>query len=91
MEVRTLVDHINLVAAIAAGNVVEASAIGRERAKIDLELLESALKQTALKQSALDRATLTARLSTLASPFATAQPSASGRDSSADHSSSEPS
>jgi GntR family transcriptional repressor for pyruvate dehydrogenase complex len=31
----------------------EASAIGREHAKIDLELLESALKQSALKQSGL--------------------------------------
>ena len=52
MEVRAPVDHISLVAAIAAGNVDEASAIGRERAKIDLELLESAPKQSALKQSA---------------------------------------
>jgi GntR family transcriptional repressor for pyruvate dehydrogenase complex len=51
MEARALVDHINLVAAISAGNVDEASAIGREHARIDLELLESALNQSALNQS----------------------------------------
>ena len=51
MEARALVDHINLVEAISAGNVDEATAFGREHAKIDLELLESALNQSALKQS----------------------------------------
>jgi GntR family transcriptional repressor for pyruvate dehydrogenase complex len=45
MEARALVDHINLVDAIAAGNADEASTIGREHAKIDIELLESALKR----------------------------------------------
>lgn len=46
MEARALIDHINLVSAIAAGNADEASVIGREHAKIDIELLESALKQS---------------------------------------------
>ena len=50
-QARALVDHINLVAAKAVGNVDEASAIGREHAKIDLELLESDLKPSALHQS----------------------------------------
>jgi GntR family transcriptional repressor for pyruvate dehydrogenase complex len=45
MEARALVDHIDLVEAISAGDTDEASAIGREHAKIDIELLESALKQ----------------------------------------------
>ncbi len=46
MEARALIDHINLVEAIATGNAAQASAIGREHAKIDFELLESALKQS---------------------------------------------
>lgn len=46
MEARALVDHVNLVDAIAAGHADEATAIGREHAKIDLELLESALHRS---------------------------------------------
>lgn len=46
MEARALVDHINLVDAISAGHAAEASAIGREHAKIDIELLEAALRQS---------------------------------------------
>ena len=45
MEARALVDHITLVEAISTGNAEEASAIGLEHAEIDIELLESALKQ----------------------------------------------
>jgi GntR family transcriptional repressor for pyruvate dehydrogenase complex len=58
MEARALVDHINLVQAISSGNALEASAIGREHAKIDLELLEAALAQSALAQSALSPSAL---------------------------------
>lgn len=47
MEARALVDHIKLIDAISAGNADEASAIGREHAKIDIELLESALNESA--------------------------------------------
>ena len=46
MEMRALADHINLVEAISSGHAEQASVIGREHAKIDLELLESALKQS---------------------------------------------
>jgi len=58
MEARALVDHINLVEAISAGNVDGATAIGREHAKIDLELLESALKQSAGKQSSVNKSSV---------------------------------
>jgi len=46
MEARALADHIMLVDAISARNAEEASVIGRQHAKIDIELLESALKQS---------------------------------------------
>ena len=48
MEARALVDHITLVDAISARNADKASATGREHAKIDIELLKSALKQSGL-------------------------------------------
>jgi len=46
MEACALADHIMLVDAISARNAEEASVIGRQHAKIDIELLESALKQS---------------------------------------------
>lgn len=46
MEARALVDHVNLVDAICAGQADEATAIGREHAKIDLELLAIALRRS---------------------------------------------
>jgi GntR family transcriptional repressor for pyruvate dehydrogenase complex len=48
MELRSLVDHVNLVDAICEARADDAANIAREHVKIDFELLEEALRRSGI-------------------------------------------